>query len=308
MKIAFQMNPMESLDFTSDSSWQMMKEGSKRGEIYHFIPKNLSWQEGKILAKVNKVNIDDNKYYSEESKVIDLTEMDVIFIRQDPPYDMEYLTTTYLLEKITHQVLILNDPKAIRDFPEKISILDYPDIIPRSLVTSNLSQAIDFSKKHNKVILKPLYSFAGNDVFCLKFDDINFSNIFYNLISIYKAPLIVQEFLSSISDGDKRIILVDGDPVGAFTRIPKEGEIRANLACGGKSIPTELTLREKEICKIIKPKLLDNNLFLVGIDVIGGYLTEINVTSPTGIVSIQNFHNPHIVEDIWNRIEQKIKS
>lgn len=305
MKIAFQMDPMDGLNFTSDSTWQLMLEAAKIGSIYHFTPEDLFWTDGNVLAKIKQVKIIKGDYHLSEAKVINLTEMNIIFIRQDPPYDMAYLTTTYLLERIADKTLIVNDPRAIRDFPEKLSILDYVDLIPPSIITYSEEEAKIFAKNYEKIVIKPLYSFAGNDVFCVKEDDNNFSKIIRDLIQKYKAPVIVQKFLDEISQGDKRIILVDGEPVGGILRVPKAGDIRSNLACGGKSYKTELTAREIEICKAIKPKLVENNLFLVGIDVIGGYLTEINITSPTGIVVLQEFYDPSLSRVIIEKTAQK---
>lgn len=305
MKIAFQMDPLENLNFKSDSTWQLMLEAAKKAIIYHYIPQNLFWLNGNLFAILQEVQISYNNYKLKDPEIVNLTEMDIIFVRQDPPYDMAYLTTTYLLEKISDKVLIVNSPKAIRDFPEKISILDYVDLIPPSLITYSEVEAKKFAENYGKVILKPLYSFAGNDVFCVTASDMNFNNIMDNIIQIHKAPVIVQQFLEEVSQGDKRIILVDGEPVGGCLRIPKDGDIRANLACGGTAHKTELTAREIEICNRIKPLLLKNDLFLVGIDVIGGYLTEINVTSPTGIVTIQEFTNPNLAKEIIDRLLAK---
>lgn len=308
MKIAFQMDPMESIKFSGDSTWQMMIEGSKRGKLYHFTPKNLSWQNNKVMANIREIHINnDHSYKFDEAKLVDLTEMDVLFIRQDPPYDMGYLTTTYLLEKISSQVLMINNPTAIRNFPEKLSILDYPDLTPATLITYSHNDAKTFARNYNKVIIKPLYSFAGSDVFCISSDNINFTNIMDNLIQIHKAPVIIQEFIPLVSQGDKRIILVDGEPIGAFVRIPKTGDIRANLACGGTAFPCEINDLDLKICQAIKPKLIENGLFFVGIDVIAGYLTEINITSPTGIVQIQKYSNPNITSDIWDKIMEKLQ-
>lgn len=305
MKIAFQMDPMDSLDFLSDSTWQIMLEAAKIGSIYHFTPEDLFWVDGNVLAKVKEVKIIQGAYHLSEAQVINLAEMNIIFIRQDPPYDMAYLTTTYLLERIADKTLIVNDPRSIRDFPEKLSILDYVDLIPPSLIAYSEEEAKRFAKNYEKIVIKPLYSFAGNDVFCVKQDDQSFSKIISNLIQKYKAPVIVQKFLDEISQGDKRIILVDGEPIGGILRVPKEGDIRSNLACGGKSYKTELTVREQQICEAIKPKLVENNLFLVGIDVIGGYLTEINITSPTGIVALEKFYDSNISKGIINKVIQK---
>ncbi len=306
MKIAFQMDPMDGLKFASDSSWQLMMEASKRGMVYHYTPQDLSWHNGELLALTRQVDIKDETYQLADPKTINLATMDVIFIRQDPPYDMRYLTTTYLLEKIAKQVLLINNPTAIRNFPEKISVLDYQDLIPPSLITYSCREAKAFAQNYQQVIVKPLYSFAGSDVFCLAFNDLNFANIIDNLIQIYQAPVIIQKFIPEVSLGDKRIILVEGEPVGAFIRRPATGDIRANLACGGQAYPTELTDQEKKICQIIKPMLVKNGLFLVGIDVIAGYLTEINITSPTGIVQVQKYGNAKVTQDILNLITNKI--
>ena len=308
MKIAFQMDPLDNINFASDTTWQLIIEAVNRGIVYHYTPAQLSWHDGKLLAHARQVHIaKDHSYTLLDQQVIDLSEMDVIWVRQDPPYDMAYLTTTYLLEKVADQVLIINNPKAIRNFPEKISVLDYPDLIPPTLITYDYQEAMDFAKKYDRAIIKPLYSFAGSDVFCLAHNDINFANVMTNLIQIHKTPVIIQKFIPEVTLGDKRIILVNGEPVGAFIRKPKAGDIRANLACGGEAIPSDITDHELKICQAIRPKLVENGLFFVGIDVIAGYLTEINVTSPTGVVKIQAYSNPKIVTDVWDAIEDHIK-
>ncbi|MCT4635512.1 MAG: glutathione synthase [Rickettsiales bacterium] len=305
MKIAFQMDPMDRLNFASDSTWRIMLEAAKVGSIYHFTPENLFFLDGNVFARIQEVKIIKGDYHLNAPQVINLEEMNIIFIRQDPPYDMAYLTTTYLLERIADKTLIVNDPRAIRDFPEKLSILDYIDLIPPSLITYNQEEAKKFAKNYEKTVIKPLYSFAGNDVFCVQEGDHNLGKIINDLIQKYKAPVIVQKFLDEISQGDKRIILVDGEPVGGILRVPKSGDIRSNLACGGTSYKTKLTEREKQICEAIKPKLVENNLFLVGIDVIGGYLSEINVTSPTGIVALEKFYDCNISKEIIDKVIQK---
>ncbi len=307
MKFAFQMDPLSSINFKSDSTWQLIKEACKRGEVYYFTPKELFWQNGELLANIQQLAISkDDSYHLNEVKPTSLAEMDVIFIRQDPPYDMNYLTTTYLLEKLGSQVLFVNDPKAIRNFPEKISILDYPNLIPPTLITSSALDAKAFAKNYAKVVIKPLYSFAGTDVFCLKADDINFTGITDNLVNIHKTPFIVQEFIPEIKFGDKRVILVDGEPIGAFARKPSDESIKSNIAAGGTAHPTVLNERDLEICKAISPMLIKNGLFLVGIDIIDKYLIEINVTSPTGLVPIENFYKTAVVNLIFDKIENKI--
>jgi len=299
------MDPIEAINFSTDSTWQLMLEAVTRGEVYYFTPIDLFWRNGELLARTQQVTISNNKYQLGSLKITNLEEMDVIFIRQDPPYDMNYLTTTYLLEKLPAKTLLVNSPKAIRDFPEKISILDYPSLIPPTLITSCPSEAKSFAKNYSRIILKPLYSFAGNDIFCTSYSDPNFTNIADSLLSTHKAPFIAQEFIPEVKFGDKRIIIVDGNPIGAFTRIPEENSIKSNIACGGTSHPTELNERDLQICQTISPKLKEHGLFFVGIDVIDKYLTEINVTSPTGIVPIQRFQKSKVTDYIFNAIENK---
>lgn len=302
MKFVFQIDPINTLNPDSDTSLQLIKEACRRGEAYFFTPDNLFWCDGRVQAIAQKINFMQEDYSLSDKQIVNLAEMDVIFVRQNPPYDMNYLTSTYLLDKISTQVLIINNPKAIRDFPEKLAVLDYLEFIPPTLISSCVEKAKEFAKNHEKVILKPLYSFAGNDIFCVDAQDINFSNIFHNLLHIYKAPVIVQKFIEGIIHGDKRILLVDGDPIGGFVRMPKENDIRANLVFGGEALACELTARDLEICAALKPRLKKSGLFLVGIDIIDGYLTEINVTSPTGIMLIQKFYDQKIVEKIFDKI------
>lgn len=308
MKIAFQMDPLESIKFATDSTWQLILEGSKRGSIYIYTPKDMFWCNGELLANVSELKIKQDQSYSlNSSKITNLAEMDVLFIRQDPPYDMGYLTTTYLLEKIIDDVLIINNPKAIRDFPEKISVLNYQNFTIPTLITYSIKEANYFAQNYEQVVIKPLYSFAGKGVFCSTANDINFANIIENLIELYQAPVVIQKFLPKISEGDKRIILVDGEPVGAFLRKPQDNNFRANMACGGKPYESDINSNDEKICAAIKPMLVDNGLFLVGIDVIDGFLTEINVTSPTGLMQIKNFSNPKIVSNIWDSVNQKLR-
>ncbi len=301
MKIAFQIDPIEKINFSFDTGWQLILEAYKRGEVFYYTPKDLFWKEGEVLAKVRKIDFNGQDYVLSSPIIFNLAEMDFIFIRQDPPYDMAYITATYILEKLPCKVI--NDPKALRDFPEKLSVLEFTDLIPSTLITSSFEEAYDFAKKQDKVIIKPLYSFGGSDIFCVKYDDINFKQIFENLLVIYKTHLIIQQFLPEVKEGDKRIFLIDGEPVGCFTRKPQSGDIRANIIRGGEIIKSELSSRDVQICTRIEPLLKENGLFLAGIDIIGGFLTEINITSPTGIVPIKKLYNPNIVKEIWDEIE-----
>lgn len=299
MKFAFQMDPLEKLNIASDSTWPLMQEAANRGIVYYYTPKDLFWQNNTLFANAQKFN--DHK----ELKTVDLTEMDIIFIRQDPPYDMAYLTTTYLLEKIADKVLFVNSPAAIRNFPEKISCLDYPDLIPPTLITYNIKEAYSFINHYNQAIIKPLYSFAGNDV-SLVSQGTDAQAIIDKMIEIYKAPVILQKFIPQVTKGDKRIILIDGEPIGCFLKKPTKGEIRANLARGGTAIISDLNARDLEICNKLKPMLKQNGLIFTGIDVIDRYLIEINITSPTGLITLQNNILPNIAQIILDKIEEKL--
>lgn len=302
MKIAFQMDPLEVINFASDSTWQIILEAAKKSRVYYYTPKDLFWDRGAVSASVQEILISELGYELLEPEIVNLEIMDVIFIRQDPPYDMAYLTTTYLLDKLSDKVLLVNNPKAIRDFPEKISVLNYPDLIPPTIITYNYADAQNFAKDYDKVVIKPLYSFAGKDVYCLEKDDINFERVMNEMIKEYHAPVVLQKFLPEVSKGDKRVILLNGEPVGGFVRVPKEGEIRANLAQGGSAVTSELTARERYICEAIKPMLVENGLYFVGIDIIDGYLTEINLTSPTGIVAMKELYSINLAEEIIKNI------
>jgi glutathione synthase len=299
MKFAFQMDPLEELNLDSDSTWLLMQEAKNRGAVYYYTPKDLFWQNNALFANAQKFNDIGNV------ETIDLTDMDIIFIRQDPPYDMAYLTTTYLLEKIADKVLFVNSPRAIRNFPEKVSCLDYPDLIPPTLITYDIKEASRFINHYNKVVIKPLYSFAGNDVSLVsKRDDIQL--VINKMIETYKAPVILQNFIPQVIEGDKRIILIDGEPIGCFLRKPAKGEIRANLARGGTAIMSNPNERDLEICNKLKPMLKQNGLIFTGIDIIDNYLIEINITSPTGLITLKNNSFPNIAQLILDKIVEKL--
>ncbi len=307
MKFAFQMDFLTDIKMTTDSTWQMMLEGNKRGALYHYHPQNLLWKNNEVLALAQKVTIEDDESYNLGNfGLIHLEEFDAIFIRQDPPYDMAYLTTTYILEKIVDKTLIINNPAAIRNCPEKILCLDYPNLIPATLITYNFEEMINFANAYDKIVMKPLYGFAGKDVFTSNTKDPNFKRLAQNLINLHKCPIIIQEFIPQVFDGDKRIIIIEGEIAGFFNRIPATGNIRANMAQGGEAGFCELSSRDLEICKTIGPDLKKQGLFFVGIDIIGPYITEINVTSPTGIVQAKRFSNINITNFIWDKIENMI--
>jgi glutathione synthase len=303
LKIAVQMDPLEQINFASDSTWQILLEGQFYGEIYYYTPKSLNYREGRVEAFVQKLSIKNELSYTlGEIELVNLTDMDLIFFRQDPPYDMNYLTTSYILEKIQDKVLIINNPKAVRDFPEKISVLDFAQFTPKTLITNNFDSAKNFAKNFNKIVVKPLYGFAGRDVFAFNCNEIKFKYFFDDLVFVHQSPLVVQEFIENVSFGDKRIILINGEPEGFFLRIPEKNSIRSNLAQGGEAVKTELTTKDLEICRALKTFLQENDLFFVGIDVIDGFLTEINTTSPTGLVQAKQFSNPDIVKVFWKKL------
>ena len=242
--------------------------------------------------------------YGPETEV-DLSEFDVVWLRQDPPFDMGYITATHLLEMVQAETLVVNDPAEVRNAPEKLFVLRYPDLMPPTLVTRSLDEAMDFRTRHGAVVVKPLYGNAGTAVFLIDENDGNLSALVELFGTVWNEPFMVQAFLPQVSEGDKRIVLVDGQPTGAINRLPKSGEIRSNLAAGGQAQPTELTARETEICAVIGPELRARGLVFVGIDVIAGYLTEINVTSPTGIVAIDRFNGTDTPALIWDAIEAR---
>jgi glutathione synthase len=309
LKIAVQMDPLEVIKFASDSTWQILLEGRKYGDIYYYTPQDLFCVCGEVFARVQKLVINDKGgYFLEDKFNLKLDECDILFVRQDPPYDMRYITSTYLLERLPKKVLLINNPSALRNFPEKLSVLNFKQFTPDTLITENFDIAQDFAKKYDKIVLKPLYGFAGRDVFSFKHDDIKFKYFFEDLLQVHQSPLVVQEFIANVFKGDKRIILIDGEAEACFLRVPGSNAIRANLAQGGEAVYSELNERDVEICSALKQFLKDNGLFFAGIDVIDGYLTEINVTSPTGLVQVMQLSNAGIVKKFWDKVIYKLNS
>jgi len=310
MKIAFQMDPIESVDINADSTFRLAEEAQIRGhDLYVYTPSDLTFNRGKIAAKVRSISLkrtigEHVRFGSLE--IIDLTEFDVIWLRQDPPFDMGYITNTHLLDLVTSETLIVNDPFWVRNFPEKLLVLKFPDLIPDTLISRDLEEIKEFKRKFKDIIIKPLYGNGGAGIFRLKEDDKNLTSLHELFSSFSSEPLIAQAFIPEVKNGDKRIILVDGDPVGAINRVPKAGEIRSNMHVGGKAERAKLSQREKEICSAIGPTLKSRGQIFVGIDVIGDYLTEINVTSPTGIQELERFDKKNIAEMIWHAVEKKL--
>ena len=311
MKIAFQMDPIELVDINADSTFRLAEEAQIRGhDIYVYTPNNLTFNRGKIAAKVRSISlkrtIDDHVNFGTE-EMLALNEFDVIWLRQDPPFDMGYITNTHLLDLGAQETLIVNNPFWVRNLPEKLLVLEFPDLIPDTLISRDLDEIKNFKKEFSDIIIKPLYGNGGAGIFRLKEDDKNLTSLYELFCNISSEPLIAQAFVPDVKNGDKRIILVDGEPVGAINRVPKAGEIRSNMHVGGVAEAAKLSQRDIEICSIIGPTLKSKGQVFVGIDVIGDYLTEINVTSPTGIQELERFDKVNIAEMIWHAVEKKLK-
>jgi glutathione synthase len=313
LRVAVQMDPIEHINVAGDSSFALMLEAQARGHsLYHYLAPSLSAESGQVRARARALGVSRSAaahyHWIDEPRTIDLADdVDVVLMRQDPPFDMGYITATHLLEMVSDRTLIVNDPAEVRNAPEKLFVLRYPDLMPPTLVTRSLDEAMDFRSRHGAVVIKPLYGNAGAAVFLIDKTDGNLPALTELFSSVWREPFMVQAFLPDVAKGDKRIVLVDGVPTGAINRLPKSGEIRSNLAAGGSAQSTELSVREAEICARIGPDLAARGLIFVGIDVIGGYLTEINVTSPTGIVAIDRFNGTNTPARIWDAIEARLK-
>ena len=312
MRVAVQMDPIETINIGGDSSFALMLEAQARGvTLIHYLADDLSAENGRVRAKARPLKVINQAgaHYEwlGDPRTVDLAdEADVVLMRQDPPFDMGYITATHLLEQIQDRVLVVNDPAEVRNAPEKLFVLRFPDLMPPTLVTKSLEEAMDFRARHGAIVVKPLYGNAGTAVFLIDKTDGNLPALVELFSSVWREPFMVQAFLPSVSEGDKRIVLVDGEPAGAINRLPKKGEIRSNLAAGGSAQPTELTAREQEICARLGPELKKRGLIFVGIDVIGGFLTEINVTSPTGIRAIDRFNGTDTPARIWDAIKARL--
>jgi glutathione synthase len=312
LRVAVQMDPLDAINIASDSTFAIMLKASELGHrLHHYAPEDLSWSGGRLAAMARAVAVQRKAgahYNFEEPRLLDLVrDVDVILMRQDPPFDLGYITATHLLERIAGDTLVVNDPGQVRNAPEKIWVLDFARFMPPTLITRSLSQARDFLGKHGEIVLKPLHGFAGGSVFKIGPDGDNLASLMEIFNRSYREPHVVQKFLPEIARGDKRIVLVDGEVAGAVNRIPGTGEIRSNLALGGKAARTELTASEQEICDALAPELKKRGLLFVGIDVIGGrWLTEINVTSPTGIVAIDELNGTDTPALIWKMIERRL--
>jgi len=310
LSVAIQMDPIESINIATDSTFVLALEAQARGHrLYHYLPRQLSLVDGRVIAKARRLKVRRNPRRPGtlgKEEALDLTKMDVVLMRQDPPFDMAYITATHVLEHVSGKTLVVNDPASVRNAPEKLFATHFPGLMPPTLVSSDRAEIIKFRQHHGDIILKPLFGNGGAGIFRVKKDDENFNALLENFAVFYREPIVVQRYLPAVRKGDKRIILVDGEPAGAVLRVPAKGEARANLHVGGKAAKTKLTRREREICAAIGPTLRDQGLIFVGIDVIGDYLTEINVTSPTGIQEINRLDGVQIETQVWDAIEKRL--
>jgi len=307
LKVAIQMDPVEGINIEADTTFMMMMEAQVRGHgLWHFRPDRLSLEDGRVLARGRPLNlraVKGDHHTLGEPEVRELSEFDVVLMRQDPPFDLAYITATYFLERIHPRTLVVNNPTEVRNSPEKLLVTGFPGLQPPTLVTSDLEAIRDFRARHGDMVLKPLYGGAGSGVVRLKADDPNLDAIMDLHQIIGRDPVIAQKFIPAVSKGDKRIILVDGEAAGAINRVPAAGQVRSNMARGGRAEAVELTARDQEICRVIGPELKRRGLLFVGIDVIGDYLTEINVTSPTGAQQLRRFTGVDAAAMLWDRIE-----
>ena len=312
LRVAVQMDPLELIGIAGDSTFALMLGAQARGhKLFHYFAADLSYENGKVRAPAHPVTVqrvEGDHFSAGEPAMLDLAaDVDVVLMRQDPPFDIAYITATYLLERIASETLVVNDPKSVRDCPEKLFVLDFARFMPPTLITRSMDELKRFHAAHGEIVLKPLHGNAGAAVFRIGRDGQNLNPLVELFARIWPEPYIAQAFLPAIADGDKRIILVDGEVAGAINRRPAAGEIRSNLAAGGTAEAAELSETEKEICAALGPELKRRGLLFVGIDVIGGkWLTEINVTSPTGIVAIDRFNGTDTPGLIWDAIERRL--
>jgi len=309
LNVAFQMDPIGAVNINADSTFRLAEAAQTRGhKLFVYTPDMLSYREGRVTAKGNSLKVQrvqgDHAHLGDRHE-IDLADMDVVWLRQDPPFDMSYITSTHLLDMVHPDTLVVNDPFWVRNYPEKLLVLEFQDLTPPTMIARDLDTLKEFRAEHGDVILKPLYGNGGAGVFKLHGGDSNLASLHEMFSGINREPLIMQKFLPAVSKGDKRVILVDGEPVGAINRVPAEGETRSNMHVGGRPEKVALTDRDREICARIGPLLREKGQIFVGIDVIGDWLTEINVTSPTGIQELERFDGTDVAGRIWDVIEAK---
>ena len=309
LSVAVQMDPIERINIRGNSTFALLLEAQRRGhELRYYTPDRLAMAQGRVFAGVQPLNVRDelgSHFALGEPTRTDLATFDVILMRQDPPFDLAYVTATHLLERIHPDTLVVNDPAEVRNAPEKMLVMQFPALMPPTLITRDLAEIKSFRAEHRDIVMKPLYGHGGGAVFRLTKDDLNFGSLYDMFAATFREPWVIQKFLPAVANGDKRIMLVDGVFAGAVNRVPAADDLRSNMVRGGSPKETELTPREREICQTIGPVLSERGLILVGIDVIDGLLTEINVTSPTGIRAIKNLGGPDVAALTWDAIEKK---
>jgi len=308
LNVAVQMDPIERINIRGDSTFALLLEAQSRGHaLSYYTPERMAMMQGKVFATVQPLSVRDtigDHFTLGEGKRVELSSFVVVLMRQDPPFDLAYISSTHLLERIHPKTLVINDPVSVRNAPEKMFVTEFPELMPPTLLTRDLAEIKTFRAEHGDIVMKPLYGHGGGAVFRLTREDLNFGSLYDMFAVTFREPWVVQKFLPEVRNGDKRIVLVDGEYAGAVNRVPAADDLRSNMVRGGSPKDTELTPREREICKTIGPALRERGLLLVGIDVIGGFLTEINVTSPTGIRAIKNLGGPDIAALVWNKIEK----
>jgi len=309
LSVAVQMDPIERINIRGDSTFALLLEAQARGHaLSYYTPNRLAQEGARVFASVQPLAVRDevgNHFTLGESRRTELSTLDVILLRQDPPFDLAYITTTHMLERIHPKTFVVNDPASVRNAPEKVFVTEFPDLMPPTLITRDLAEIKAFRAQHGDIVMKPLYGHGGGAVFRVTRDDLNFGSLFDMFAVTFREQWVVQAWLPAVKDGDKRIILVDGEYAGAVNRVPAPDDLRSNMVRGGSPKKTELTEREQHICERLGPHLRERGLLLVGIDVIGDYLTEINVTSPTGIRAVKNVGGPDIAKMVWEKIEAK---
>jgi len=311
LTVAIQMDPMETVNIDGDSTFVLALEAQARGhQIYHYLPQDMALNHKRVVAYARPLQVRrkaGDHFTFGAAEWLDLSKVDVVLMRQDPPFDMAYITATHLLEHIHPKTLVVNDPASVRNAPEKLFVTHFPDLMPPTVITSNRQQIMEFRAEHKDIIVKPLFGNGGAGVFHIKPDDENLNSLLETFTLLFREPIIAQKYMPAVRQGDKRIILIDGKPAGAVNRVPAAGESRSNMHVGGKPLQSKLTKREEEICEAIGPALKERGLIFVGIDVIGDYMTEINVTSPTGLQEINRFDGTKLEADIWDAIEARLK-
>jgi glutathione synthase len=309
LNVAVQMDPIERINIRGDSTFALLLEAQARAHpLSYYTPDRLSLRDGKVSATVRPLVVRDiagDHFTLGDPRHVDLASFDVVLLRQDPPFDLAYISSTHMLDRIHPKTLVVNDPSHVRNAPEKVFVTEFPDLMPPTLLTRDLDAIKAFRAEHGDIVMKPLYGKGGEAVFRLAAEDLNFGSLYDLFATMFREPWVVQKFLPAVKDGDKRIILVDGEFAGAVNRVPAPDDLRSNMVRGGVPAATELTARERDICARLGPALRQRGLLFVGIDVIDGFLTEINVTSPTGIRAIKNFGGSDIAALIWDKIEEK---